>query len=69
MADAAQAAGLSSWALSDHVRRDSAWVPQYVQRVRGCQQTADLLFAVEAKILHSRRPLNIPPTWPAWTTC
>lgn len=61
MADAALAAGLTSWALSDHVRRDSAWVPQYVQRVRGLRRDGlAILCAVEAKILDSTGALDIP---------
>lgn len=61
MADAALAAGLSSWALSDHVRRDSAWVPQYVQRVRGLRRDGlIILCAVEAKILDSSGAIDIP---------
>lgn len=61
MADAALAAGLASWALTDHVRRDSTWVPQYVQRVRALHRDGlAILCGVEAKILDSVGALDIP---------
>lgn len=62
MADAADAAGLVSWALSDHVRRDSDWVPQYVQRVRALRRDGlVILCAVEAKILDDAGTIDLPP--------
>ena len=62
MADAAAAAGLTRWALSDHVRRDSTWTPEYVARVRGLRRPGlMILCAVEAKILDADGALDLPP--------
>jgi putative hydrolase len=62
MADAAVAAGLQVWALSDHVRVDSDWVPDYVHRVRAMRRDGlEIRCGVEAKILDSRGRLDLPP--------
>ncbi|WP_375486989.1 PHP domain-containing protein [uncultured Jatrophihabitans sp.] len=65
MADAAAAAGLRTWGLSDHVRTTSDWVVDYVRTVRGLR-VADLTIrcGVEAKILDTTGALDLPATLP-----
>ena len=66
MADAAAAAGLSQWALTDHVRASSTWVPDYVRQVRGLRADGvDVRCGVEAKILDSSGRLDLPADLPA----
>jgi putative hydrolase len=61
MADAAWASGLRSWALTDHVRRDSDWVPEYIQRVRALRRDGlTVLCGIEAKILDARGAIDMP---------
>lgn len=65
MADAAAAAGLAGWGLSDHVRADSAWVDDYVVRVRALQRRGLQVFCgVEAKILDRAGHLDLPAQVP-----
>jgi putative hydrolase len=66
MADAAQAAGLQTWGLSDHVRADSDWVPDYVTRVRGLRRDGLVIrCGVEVKILDDPGRLDLPARLPA----
>jgi putative hydrolase len=61
MADAAAAAGLRTWGISDHVRADSAWVPEYVARIRGLRRDGlRIRCGVEAKILDTGGSLDLP---------
>jgi putative hydrolase len=65
MADAAVAAGLHTWGLSDHVRADSDWVDEYLRLVRGLRRDGlEILCGVEAKILDSRGRLDLPTALP-----
>jgi putative hydrolase len=61
MARAAADAGLVLWGLSDHVRAESTWVPEYVARVRRLD-AADVAIrcGVEAKILDQQGHLDLP---------
>jgi putative hydrolase len=61
MARAAAVSGLTTWGLSDHVRSDSTWVPEYIQRVRQLH-VEDLIVrcGVEAKIMDVRGRLDLP---------
>jgi putative hydrolase len=66
MADAAQAAGLHTWGLSDHVRADSDWVPEYVTRVRALRRDGLVIrCGVEAKILDDSGRLDVPAGLPS----
>lgn len=60
--DAALAAGLDTLRIVDHVRRDTAWVPEYVAAIRALRVPDGLtvLTGVEAKILDRRGTLDIP---------
>ncbi len=61
MVDAAAAAGLAGWGLSDHVRADSDWVDGYVRRVRAMHRGGLQVFCgVEAKILDRAGRLDLP---------
>ena len=65
MADAAAAAGLTAWGLSDHVRADSDWVPGYVETVRAMRRDGlTILVGVEAKLLDAEGRLDLPPGLP-----
>jgi putative hydrolase len=65
MADAAARASLQTWGLSDHVRADSAWLPDYVRRVRALSREGVLIrVGVEAKILDRSGRLDLPPHLP-----
>lgn len=59
---AAAAAGLTTVRLVDHVRRDTAWVPEYLAAVRGLTvpEGLSVLTGVEAKILDASGELDIP---------
>ena len=66
MADAAVAAGLRVWGLSDHVRADSDWLPGYVVRVRALRREGlDIRCGVEVKILDDTGRLDLPARLPA----
>lgn len=54
--------GLTTLRLVDHVRSDTAWVPEYLAAVRGLQVPDGLtvLTGVEAKILDVSGELDIP---------
>ncbi|HTX28808.1 MAG TPA: PHP domain-containing protein [Streptosporangiaceae bacterium] len=60
---AARERGLRTLCLSDHVRRDTTWVPDFAAAVRPYRHQAGLrvLAGVEAKILDSSGKLDIPP--------
>lgn len=60
---AAAAADLSTLCLVDHVRRDTAWVPQFLAAVRALEvpEGLDVLTGVEAKILDASGELDLPP--------
>jgi putative hydrolase len=61
MADAAAAAGLLTWGISDHVRTDSNWVPDYIARIRGLRRDGlQIRCGVEAKILDASGRIDIP---------
>jgi putative hydrolase len=59
---AAAAAGLVTLRLVDHVRRDTTWVPDYVQAIRALEVPDGLtvLTGVEAKVLDTAGTLDIP---------
>jgi putative hydrolase len=60
---AAQARGLRTLCLVDHVRRDTAWVPEFaaaVAQYRGLDGIT-VLAGVEAKILDTSGRLDLPP--------
>lgn len=60
--DAAAQQSLSTLRLVDHVRRDTAWVPEYLAAVRALRVPEGLtvLTGVEAKILDATGTLDIP---------
>ena len=61
MADAALAVGLRTWGISDHVRADSGWVPEYIARIRGLRRDGlDIRCGVEAKILDQMGHIDMP---------
>jgi putative hydrolase len=61
MANAASAAGLRVWGLSEHVRADAAWVPDYVARVRSLRRDdVEVRCGLEAKILSRNGRLDLP---------
>ncbi|TWE11977.1 PHP domain-containing protein [Rudaeicoccus suwonensis] len=65
MADAAIAAGLHTWGLSDHVRAESDWLIDYVLRVRGLRREGLIVkCGVEAKILDASGTLDLPADLP-----
>jgi putative hydrolase len=60
---AARARGLRTLCLADHVRRDTAWVPDFtaaVAQYRGLDGMT-VLAGVEAKILDTSGQLDLPP--------
>jgi putative hydrolase len=59
---AARERGLRVLCLADHVRSDSAWVPEYLAAVRALRPVPGLevLAAVEAKILDQTGQLDLP---------
>jgi putative hydrolase len=61
---AAQERGLSTLCLADHVRRDTAWLPEFLGAVSAYRQTPGLrvLSGVEAKILDVTGRLDLPPS-------
>jgi putative hydrolase len=65
MADAALAAGLHTWGLSDHVRSDSGWLFEYAKTVRALRRPGLVIrCGVEAKILDSHGRLDLPADLP-----
>jgi putative hydrolase len=60
---AARERGLRTLCLADHVRRDSAWVPEFAAAVAASRGQAGprVLAGVEAKILDSAGRLDLPP--------
>jgi putative hydrolase len=56
--------GLRRLCLVDHVRRDTAWVPRFVQAVRPLRELPgiDILAGLEAKILDRTGRLDLPET-------
>lgn len=61
MVDAGRAAGLHTLGLSDHVRADTTWLPDYVATVRGLDHGPMVLrCGVEAKMLDSSGRLDVP---------
>src|SRR5689334_7975055 len=63
---AAQARGLRTICLTDHVRDDTDWLDQYVAEVRRAGEGADLevLCGVEVKMLDQSGRLDLPPEVP-----
>jgi putative hydrolase len=61
--EAARERGLRTLCLVDHVRRDTAWVPDFTAAVEPYRRQPGLrvLAGVEAKILDSTGQLDIPP--------
>jgi putative hydrolase len=59
---AARERGLRVLCLADHVRRDSAWVPQFLSAVAALRPVPglDVLAGVEAKILDRTGRLDLP---------
>ncbi|GAB2624799.1 PHP domain-containing protein [Pseudactinotalea suaedae] len=66
MAAAASMAGLHTLGASDHVRRETSWLPEYVAQIRALDRRVDLrvMCGVEAKILDSSGRLDIPAAAP-----
>ncbi len=65
MADAALVARLRVWGLSDHVRANSSWLPEYVVRVRALSRPELVVrCGVEAKVLNSAGRLDLPARIP-----
>lgn len=62
MALAAQAAGLATLCVTDHVRADTAWLPQYVEELERARRSSpvDIVCGVEAKILDVRGRVDLP---------
>jgi len=60
---AAERRGLRRLCLTDHVRRDTPWVAEFVAAVRTLRDGSDLaiLAGVEAKILDQAGQLDLPP--------
>lgn len=67
MAEAASAAGLATLGASDHVRRDTSWLPEYVTEIRALDGRSGLrvMCGVEAKMLDSSGRLDFPAAAPA----
>ncbi len=66
MAAAAAAAGLTEWGLSDHVRADSDWLPDYAREVRALRvDGVTVRCGVEAKMLTAAGGLDLPTALPA----
>lgn len=63
---AATERGLSAVCLTDHVRTDTGWAPQFVRTVRAAAATVDLsvLCGVEAKMLDTQGRLDLPADLP-----
>jgi putative hydrolase len=65
MADAAVRAGLKLWGLSDHVRADTTWLPDYVEATRSLRRDGlQIRCGVEAKLLDVSGRLDLPPRLP-----
>jgi putative hydrolase len=65
MAEAAGAAGLVLWGLSDHVRADTTWLDGYSRTVRALRVDGLVVLAgVESKILTSKGALDLPRELP-----
>jgi putative hydrolase len=65
MAEAAQARGLATWGLSDHVRAGTTWLAEYEQVVRGLHLDGlEIECGVEAKMLDDRGRLDLPARLP-----
>lgn len=65
MADAAVAVGLRSWGLSDHVRHDSTWLPEYATAVRSLHRDGlQIHCGVETKIMDTTGRLDLPSDLP-----
>ena len=65
--------GLRRLCLVDHVRRDTAWVPRFVQAVRPLRELSgiDILAGVEARSWTGPAGLTCPrprARWPALTS-
>lgn len=60
---AARQRGLRRLCLTDHVRRDTTWLPDYVAAVEPLQDGSDpeVLCGVETKILNRTGELDLPP--------
>ncbi len=59
---AAEAAGLSTLCLVDHVRADTPWVPEFVAEARSVALGTEIrvLCGLEAKMLDTRGTLDLP---------
>jgi putative hydrolase len=61
MADAALARGLRGWGLSDHVRGDTTWLPEYIAQVRALRRDGlRIRCGVEATMLDTAGRLDAP---------
>jgi putative hydrolase len=62
--ETARERGLSTLCLADHVRRDTAWLPEFLGAVSAYRQLPGLrvLAGVEAKILDATGQLDLPPS-------
>jgi len=60
--DAARERGLRAICLAEHVRRDSTWVPEFLEAVNALRPVPglDVLAGVEAKILDRTGRLDLP---------
>ena len=65
LADAAAAVRLHTWGVSDHVRADTTWLPEYVAAVRSLQREGlTIRCGVEAKMLDDVGRLDLPARLP-----
>ena len=64
---AAQARGLRTLCLADHVRNSTRWLPDFLDTVQSAADAADIevLVGVEAKILDHTGRLDLPADMPA----
>lgn len=60
---AAEAIGLRRMTCMDHVRVDTAWLPEYVAEVQRVRSLTDveLIIGIEAKLLDTTGTLDMPP--------
>ncbi|MCP3427092.1 PHP domain-containing protein [Rothia sp. AR01] len=64
MVAAAEAAGLEAYGVSDHVRRSTTWLPEYVRAVRAVSSPLRIRCGAEAKILDAAGALDLPADAP-----
>jgi putative hydrolase len=66
MAQTAAGAGLAVWGLSDHVRADTTWLPEYERVIHELRVDGlEIRCGVEAKMLNGTGQLDLPGRLPA----